>query len=361
MEIELGDKGRKWIELSNRMVKDGRAGLNKGYPYSISSLNKYLNITPGDYYLYGAQSNVGKSSVVYGEHIFNITLQYLKALGTGEEIDFEIDLYTPEIDPGTILGKARLYYLFLTRKILTTTSYLFSKRGMKLSEAMYKELYSPEVNRFITILASKINFYTYVTTNSLKQNTKRYLQRNGNLRLEGDIIVEYTPTNPKKIYQIIIDHVGIMTPINGESLKRAIDTASSFLYSIRKITKAIPVVIQQINPDKNYTPEQRITPSHQDLRDTKNTYQDADVMISIGSPFKENIVKYLDYDIVPTNRNPDALANRFRLLRIAKNRDGDINIVIPTLFLGEIALFSSLPNPDELNYEKYSKLVAITE
>jgi len=349
------EQQRNWVAESNKMVEDGLLGLNKGYEYRLSVLNKYLNIVPSTYYLYAALSNVGKSSFVYDQHIYNMLDMYLKK----KDFDIHIDIYTPEISPATILGKGRCYWLYKTKGILITTNLLFSKHGLKLPLRIKDLVFSKECNAFIELLAEKITFYPYLTTTNIKTNTFKYLRNNGEVTIIDGNIIKYTPTNKAKIYQIIIDHIGSITTTGRQTLKSAIDEVSKFLYASRIPTKLIAVVLQQINPEKAYTAEQSVLPSHQDLRDSKNPYQDADIYISIGNPYKHDLGSYLGYKIIPSRTATVALKNRFRVLRIAKNRDGDINKLIPVLFIGEVGVYADIKLPNETNYNKINNICAL--
>jgi len=347
-----------WYEQSLKRIEDGKLGLNTGFPFRLGGdLSKHLSIVPGKYYLIGALSNVGKSSFLYDQFLFNM---HDKA--TTGNFNVHIDIYTPEISPAVIIVKAMCYWLFTRKGILTTPKLLMSEGALTIPSHIEELIMSKECVDYTTALVNRISFYTYITISNLKRNTFNYLKTNGKLTIEDRQIVKYEPHNQKDVYMVAIDHIGIASSIGGANKKQTIDDISKFLFTVRNPTKLIAIVVQQITPTKDYTPEQRVLPGHTDLRDSKSTYEDADIMIGIGSPYREGIALYGGYKIIPRSAaDSDGLKGRFRVINIMKNRDGDINILTPTFFFGEIGYFGYIGKESVVDYKKISEKVAITK
>jgi hypothetical protein len=87
---------------------------------------------------------------------------------------------------------------------------------------------------------------------------------------EGNIL-SYTPNNPGLITLIIIDHIGHINYKDFTSKKEAIDMASKHLVFFRNTCNFSPVVVSQINRDKNQKHrqmEEGWMPELQDIKDT---------------------------------------------------------------------------------------------
>jgi len=70
--------------------------------------------------------------------------------------------------------------------------------------------------------------------------------------------------------------------------------------------------------------------------------EDCNTAIGIASPFYLGVENCLGYDI---NKYRD----RYRLIKICKNRDGDSNKLISFLFIGEYGGYYQLPIAKEQN------------
>ncbi len=160
---------------------------------------------------------------------------------------------------------------------------------------------------------------------------------------EGNIL-GYTPNNPGLITLIIIDHIGHINYKDFNSKKEAIDMASKHLVFFRNMCNFSPVVVSQINRDKNQKhrqAEEGWMPELQDIKDTGNLAEDANTVMGIESPFYVGVDNCLGYDITK-------FKDRYRLLKILKNRDGNRNLLVSFLFIGEYGGYYQLPPIKEL-------------
>lgn len=102
-----------------------------------------------------------------------------------------------------------------------------------------------------------------------------------------------------------------------------------------------------------------ISPQQSDFKDSTTPYADADVVIGIMNAYKMDMEKSLGYNI----NVPGAVYNlkdRFRLLKVIKNRLSRDNISIGLIFQAESGYFEELRYPKEFdnNYiERLNKLV----
>lgn len=86
---------------------------------------------------------------------------------------------------------------------------------------------------------------------------------------------------------------------------------------------------------------------------TLNLAEDANTVMGIESPFYVGVDNCLGYDITK-------FKDRYRLLKILKNRDGKRNLLVSFLFVGEYGGYYQLPPISELK-GKPEELVKIDE
>lgn len=83
--------------------------------------------------------------------------------------------------------------------------------------------------------------------------------------------------------------------------------------------------------------------------------EDANTVIGLASPYYLQVSECLGFDIATKFKN------RYRLLKICKNRDGDSNVLASMLFIGEIGKYSQLGKPEEYASSPPEELKKIRE
>ena len=168
---------------------------------------------------------------------------------------------------------------------------------------------------------------------------------------ETDTRMIYTPNNPNLIYEVVIDHIGLLNAPSAKELKSEIDLASKMLVTLRERCGISPVVIQQANREQGNIERFKQGKSaftQNDAKDSGNTVQDCNIMIALYNPSKDALKTYKKYNI-------EVLGSNFRSLMILKNRYGECDVEIGMNFFGKINTFAELPKPDEIyDYEKYT-------
>jgi hypothetical protein len=160
----------------------------------------------------------------------------------------------------------------------------------------------------------------------------------------GGLIVDYVPNNPGLITLVVIDHIGLIGYNNYKDLKEAIDKASRTLVFFRNMFNFSPVVISQINRSSEQMDRRENDswmPMLSDIKNTGNVAEDCNTAIGIASPFYYGVDKCLGYDITK-------FKNRYRLAKICKNRDGDVNLLASFLFIGEFGGYYQLPKAEDM-------------
>lgn len=345
------------INNTFNFINKGKTGKNIGFNYSVEKLNKYIKIWRGRYYLIFALSGVGKSKFVYHQHIFNAIDQQINH----NIVDnFKIDLYSLEISPVTVIGNAIIFYLSKYKNVITDTNQLFSFDST-VPEDLYKLIQAKDTQEYIGKFKTYLNIYTRLNFSILKKNTEKHLRTIGTIDKNEGNISNFVNNYDKSLYQVIIDHISLIEQINGKNKYESIGTISRYLFAMRNIADLTPVIVQQVKPNRMKKIEDTVSPSHEDLRDSPETFNDSDIAIAIGNPFKHKIRNFNGYKIYPSVNAGQGLQDRFRFLEIRKNRYGSgANRSIATGFIGETGMYNSIKPPLELketDYLSYNNII----
>ena len=189
-----------------------------------------------------------------------------------------------------------------------------------------------------------IFFRNSLNPDFLYKDLMSYAESRGEvIRNKDGIIINYIPKNPALITLIVIDHIGLIDLGKYGSLKEAIDKCSKTLVFFRNIFNFSPLPIVQMNRSSegmDRRNDDNWMPMLSDIKNTGNLSEDANTVIGLASPFYYQVDNCLGYDITKYK-------NRYRLAKICKNRDGEVNLLVSFLFIGEIGKFAQLPKAEE--------------
>jgi len=344
-------------------VKRGQEGYNKGHPFTIKAMNGLISgILPATYYLILGPSGSGKSTLLYEQFIFNfVDLVYNGKLDIK---DIKIVLFSLEISPVKFYSKATSRFLY--KKFFNKTKRLISSRDIanvtgKEDELMYKMLYGNKLKEYLRILDIIVDVYTNVTpagANRILSNTLAKLSKKIGEDREGKPIYRFNNKNQKFI--AALDHISLTDNLKGDLLKATIDKMSKKVFVRYRNSHGITIAaLQQITPnDENM---KKVVYSHKDARDSKNTYHDCDVCLSIGSPLEAEKLQIQFnngfYFVIPDESNNwQGLGNRIRVIAKEKDRDGESFMRTVVGFIGEVGTLTDLGKPEDVNYELYENL-----
>jgi len=170
--------------------------------------------------------------------------------------------------------------------------------------------------------------------------------------------------NPNSIVYIVIDHIGKVKLDGYNTKKQAIDALDELLSEARDVYNFNPVVISQFNRSISDITRMKyakgnLEPMVEDFKETGNTVESADLVLSMFDPFKYNSFddkgNYKGYNIASGTLAPDG-SQRFRSLHVLKNSFGIANVSFGMKFIGEAMYFNMLPKASE-----YSKIQKVYE
>jgi replicative DNA helicase len=337
-------KVKYWDRLKKE-IERGEQGLNTGIPFEgFTTLSDHIqNIQQRRYDLIFAPTSIGKSAFLDSTYVYG-AINFLQS-NPGYIHDLEIIYYSLEIPPEDQIAKHIVGLLWKEHGILSDVNEIKSKGNKQIRPEVKKLLLDYE-DRMNEIQDSYIRFKTSLSPKSLFRDLVTYAEKRGVFqRDEEGNILSYTPNNPGLITLVIIDHIGHINYKDFNSKKEAIDMASKHLVFFRNMCNFSPVVVSQINRDKNQKhrqAEEGWMPELQDIKDTGNLAEDANTVMGLESPFYVGVDNCLGYDITK-------FKDRYRLLKILKNRDGKRNLLVSFLFIGEYGGYYQLPPIDQLH------------
>lgn len=266
-----------------------------------------------------------------------------------DDDDYRCLLISLEMNETSLYIKLLSIYIFETYGIqLSYKEILSRKREYTLSDEHYELV--KECIPWITKIKKHLEIYDKkASAKTVYALLKQRLEKIGRF-VETETRLLYIPNNPNLVFNVIIDHISLITPTDGRKLKEEIDLLSSYLVTLREKCKISPVVIQQANREQGNIERFKQGKSAftiNDSKDSGNTVQDSNIMLAVYNPFRDALKTYKGYNI-------DVLQGVFRSVMVLKNRFGDCDVEVGCNFFGGINYFSELPKPDEIyDYDKY--------
>ena len=187
----------------------------------------------------------------------------------------------------------------------------------------------------------------------------------------NDILLEYTPNNPKQVVLVVADHISLLTPDfdakTGTYLSqhRTISLwhtdyarkviAKAWKWSVLNVQQQSLESEKQQFTSKGDTVINKILPTLDGLGNNKEVGRDDYVVLGLFAPERYFIEKYLGYEI--KNDTATSFGDRFRSLHLLKNRFGHPNKILPLYFDGRYTHFRELPKPTDLNFKYFLNLL----
>ena len=341
-------------------VERGREGLNVGLPMGFERLVKYLpNIQQSTYYLVGAGTKVGKTTLADDCFLYN-PYDFLQT--NDSEITLDIDYFSYEIEKKVKIVKGVGRRLWKDHNVIADVNTILSRGQNYCSDELYNLVrtyrdYFEGLEDVLTIHdmpEHPTGMNKYLLDKARKHGEIEY-EIIGQNEYGGDItkFKSYKPHDPNRYWIILIDHIALMKAERNFNTKQNIDKMSQYLVSLRNNFNAIPVVIQQLAFDSESDDRfkaGRLTPQIKDFGDSKYTTRDANVILALYDPSRYKIERFENYDI-------RRLGNSYRNLEILANRDGEPGINIGLNFIGPAGTFRELPGAGEMTDAQYEAAV----
>lgn len=329
-------------------INDGLQGKYQGLSNGLDRINDYIfGIQRGCYYLLGGQSGTFKTSLA-DFMIFN-AIQDADSKG----ISINIYYYSFEIDA-------------LTKKCIWLSTHIYKKHGMIIPPEKIKGLGRNRLTQselaivqaempYIESIFSRIKFtFESINPTGIYNTLWKEAESRGTIEYETiqdkDKIVKkikkYHPNNPEEYNIIVLDHLYLLRKERGYDAKEVIDKYSEYCVTLRNIFGYSILNIQQFNDGLSTVDRQKfrgvdLSPQQNDFKDTRNPFQDADVVLGTMNPYKLDMQECIGYDV---NR----LGRFMIMLKVIKNRLSEDNIMIGLFINPKAGLFKELPSPNNI-------------
>lgn len=332
------------VESLLHKIDEGREGRNQGYSMGLPKLEGVIDgVTKQTFTVIGSDSGTGKSSLMTYAYIYRPIMEHL------DDNNYRVILFSLEMSADMVFAKLLSTYLFETYGLeLSMKELLSRKRGYKLSDSNYQKVL--ESLDWLRKVEKHIIIYDKSTSAKLIYAFLHKDLETLGVFTEEEKHIKYKFNNPNLIYNVIIDHIGLIVPSHGNTLKQEIDLASKFLLTLRNICGISVVIIQQVNRDHSNVErfkQKRTSFSISDLKDSGGPAEAAETILTLYNPNRDKLATYRGYDI-------NQLGNNFRIIGVIKSRYGDSDVEIGCNFFGGINYFKELPLPDDIyDYTKY--------
>ena len=325
-------------------IDRGRQGLNHGLSIGLPKLEGIMDgLTRSTYTLILSNSGAGKTTLALYSYVYKPIMQHL------DDDDFKVLYFSLEMSEESLYIKLLSMYIFEVYGIeLSFKEILSRKKDYVLSDEHYELVKS--CKDWIDKVEKHLEIYDKtVSANKVYAILKTRLEELGTFE-ETETRQTYTPNNPNLLYEVIVDHIGLVKP-SGGSLKSEIDVLSGYLVWFREKCGISPTVIQQANREQGNIERYKQGKSAftiNDAKDSGNTVQDCNVMLALYNPWRDGLSTYKKYNI-------EILQGYFRSIMCLKNRYGDCDVEVAVNFFGAINTFHELPKYDEIyDYDKYT-------
>ena len=327
-----------------QQIDSGREGKLQGYSMGLPKVEGIIDgVTKSTMTIIASGTGQGKSSFVLYSYVYRPLMEHLN------DDNFYVSYFSLEMPATVIFGKLLSTYIFETYgRELSIKELLSRKKNYRLSDEDYEIV--KDSMEWLEKIEKKIHIYDKsINADKLYAILMSKLEEFGTFE-ETENHKLYKPFNPDLLYEVVIDHIGLMRPSNGRNKKGEIDTGIAYLITLRNMTGLSPTIIQQINRDQSNIERfkaGRTGIQLSDLKETGDTSDGAEVVVALYGPNRDKLNTYRGYDI-------KKLGDHIRIIQILKTRFGEADYEIAVNYQGSINIWAELPLPSNIyDYDKY--------
>lgn len=332
------------LDILWSLINRGKKGENIGRSTGLRKLDKIIGgIQPSRYYLVGAASSVGKTS-----YVLYIMYQMLRKMTDEKPVYFLY--FSLEIGADILLAKLMSLYCAEEFGVYLTINDILSFE-FPISDENYKYLESAKT--WLGSILDHIHIVDKAVNSSVVyRETLLFAEKHGVFEdIDGKKV--FIPEKKDQLIIGVLDHFALEQSAEGRSLKQEIDLTSSYMVTLKRKIHMSWFALMQQNREASSMDRRKADmsePSMNDLKDTGNPSQDADVVLQLFFPFREKLATYRGYKVLGDN----GMGQILRSTIITKNRYGIANQVIPMGFWGSVGWWKELPAPDSIvDYTKF--------
>lgn len=347
------------IERIIESLRDRRQRIIDGKINSIPSpfkrfSNDFLGVEQGKYYLLTGGTKSAKTQL--GSYLFLYNSLFYAYMHP-DQLRLKIFYYNLEESKEDIIKRfmCHILYRFSNKQYeISPIDLASTTKSRVVSEDILNLFNTDKYQKLLDFFEKTIIFEDDTNPTGIFKTCLKYMNAHGTTHKikkiikdefdedrEYEIFDYYEPNDPDEYDIVFIDHVSLISPENGMTLKQSIDKLSEYLVLLRNRYKMTPVVIQQQSLDQESLgafKASRMEPQLATTSDSRYLGRDCNIALGIFSPFRFGIKKYAGYDI-------ETLQDHVRFLNVIINRGGSPGGTIGLLFNGAVNYFEELPHP----------------
>lgn len=321
------------------LIDNGKQGKNVGLKIGLPNLDKILGgIQMGRYMTIAASSSVGKSSMV-----LYILYRLLKDY---KDENIVACYWSLELGYDVLLSKLLSLYCAEEFGVYLTTIDMFSYES-PISDTNYQIMLKGK--EWLKSIEDKLIIIDRgLSARTLYSDTLKIMKQFGTW---DDETKKFTPKDPNQKIFGVIDHLLLVTPEQGRTLKEEMDLCSSYIVTLKRKLNMSWFVLMQQNRNASSVERRKMDlnePGLSDLMQSSAIANDSDIVMMLYSPFREKIPTYRDYPIL----GPNGFGDRLRSIILVKNRFGIANKVFPMLFYGEVGWWKECKKASDITDPK---------
>jgi len=353
------------FNLGLQEIESGIKGENNGLNLGLERLQEYIpGLQPGNIYLCGGSTGSGKSMFVINNFIYTPYEDYIK--NYKDSMNLKIFIYSAEMSKPALGVRAIARKLYLDYGIIADTNYILSRGKNRVSKEIYEK--TKTLAKYFEQMSEYIEVFSNENPTGIRNTVLRYINDNGTTYTktvqahdgEKEVFDYYKP-HKKQLVVVASDHLGIIKRERGFSKKENIDKYMSYQIDLRDMFGVSFVNVQQLNRGIGSTDRMKldaVTPTLDDFKETSDTTDAANYVVSIFSPQRHELANFRGYLI---NKRDGGIGDRFRAISILKNREGAADKILGTMFLGESGIIKELPKADDMKPEYYVAINKLTK
>jgi len=345
------------IERLYKKINKNRENLIKGFINSIPTpfkrfANDFIGFEESTYYLITSFTKAGKSQLAY--YLIWEALWYLYYHpNKGKTLKIlAFPLEETDVKVEARLASWLLHKFTKGQCRISPKDLLSSNNDKPVPQEVLDIMNNDEYIDLLDFYTNSMIFSDESNPTGIYKECKKYALKNGKVikrkeirvNIMGneeyiDVFDHYEKDDPNEIVLTLVDTLNLLNSEKGYNKKQTIDKMSEYGIFIRDTYLQSPLFIQQQNTSNESIENfkySRIRPTTSGLGDSTNPARDANITLSIFSPFKFGLKEYLGYSI-------DKFKDHFRTLEVLTNRDGELGGIVPLLFDGAVCNWEELP------------------
>lgn len=352
-------------------IERGRTGGNVGLSHGLPRTSYYIpGVLKGNIYLIGGVTGSGKSALATDMFVCNPYDDYLTRADTTK---LKIFMWSLEISPEILLTKFICRKMFLEHGVLTDINYVLSRGKNRICSDIYDRVKS--YASYYEDFEDRVIINGSDNPTGIRNTLLEYLKSHGQIKektitikntnrttgevteTKRNIFDRYVPDHDNIYILVIVDHINILKKERGFTKKQTADKLMEYMIDMSNRYKITPILVQQLNRNIEQVDRFKtssIEPQISDFKETSDSTDAAHFIMGMSYPQRWEIGSYRGYDLTK-------LGNRFRGLKLLKNRDGNADVLVGLKFLGEVGTFKELPVGKEMTDNDYININAITK